>query len=214
MSYTKVALLAHLEALRIDKWDWAGESPKVPIDLATGRRPTAPDSAPRLGDYCWAAYDQAYTTRGDQVIGRVNHLNAAGLFEKVADIVGPKTLLDKSAHGNLLKMDKWARVVNDSWILGGVHRFANFRLASPRAMENLWNFSINAPVVTAREILGLLHFGYRLQQVGPWQVLSCVDQHRDRAASATLIEYDRLMNDQVTVRNVLKLVDKTRFNVT
>ena len=211
MPYTETTLLDHVKQLKIEGWDWAGDIPKLPINPVTGQKPPVDKSPHRLGEYCWCAYDKAYSARGDQVIGRVNHLAAAALFEKVADIVGKHTLFDQTSQGNLLKMDKWARVVNDSWILGGVHRFAMFRLASPRAMENLWNFSIGAPVVTAREILGLLHFGYQLQQVGPWQVLSCAD--KGRAAAASLLEYDRLMNNQMTVRSVLKLVDKSRLGM-
>jgi hypothetical protein len=93
-----------------------------------------------------------------------------------------------------------------------VHRQAKFRLVSPRVMENLWNFQGGFPVVTARELVGLLHFGYRLEQVGPWQAVLPVDF--GRAARATLTEYDRLMKDQGTIRSVLKLVDKSRLKFT
>lgn len=78
-------------------------------------------------------------------------------------------------------------------------------------MENLWNFNIGAPVATAREILGLLHYGCRIQEIGPRQVLTPVD--RGRTAMGSLVEYHGLVQREGTIRNVLKLVDKTRLKV-
>jgi hypothetical protein len=211
--YTKEALRNDLKRLNVSTWQWAGNIPKPKIDLTTGKAPVPPkqDASEDITNYCWCAYEKVLRGAGDQVIGRVNHLNAAGLYEKVAEVLDQQTLLADSAKGNLLKMDKWATVVNDSWILGGVHRQAKFRLATPRVMENLWNYQGGYPVVTARELFGLLHFGYQLQQIGPWQVLVVTDPAR--AASASLVEYDRLMSDQGTIRNVIKLVDKTRLKI-
>jgi hypothetical protein len=210
MPYTEATIKQDLQKLNIEKWDWAGVVAKMPVDPKTGKPPvvTAKEVTEDMAEYCWCAYDKAFRTNGDQVIGREEHLKAAGLFEKISDIVGDQTLAHSGTKGNLLKMDKWARVVNDSWVLGGVHRNAKFRLVSPRVMENLWNFSIGVPVVTAREILGLLYFGYQIQQVGPWQVLSAnaVD-----ATKATLVEYDRLMQSESNIRSVLKLVDPSRL---
>jgi hypothetical protein len=208
MPYTRQTLRQDLDTLGISSWDWAGDGPKAPIDLRTGKAPQQ-NVVEEIAEYCWRAYDKAFRAAGDQAIGRVNHLNAAGLYEKVSEIVGRDTLLNKGAQGNLLKLDKWARAVNDSWILGGVHRGSKFRLTSPLVMENLWNYAIGAPVVTGREIVGLLHFGYELQQVGPWQIFVSTD--RSRAASASLVSYDRLMNDKGTIGSVLKLVDKKRL---
>ncbi len=204
MPYTQATIRRDLEALHVSAWDWPGDNPKG--GAGTVSKEAALDE---ISGYCWCAYEKALHATGDQVIGRVQHLNAAGLYEKVAEIVGKETLFGISAKGNLLKMDKWATVMNDSWILGGVHRSAKFRLASPRVMENLWNFSQGIPVVTAREICGLVHFGYALQQVGPWQILSLSD--RTRAARADLLEYDRCVKSGLTIRGALSLVDKTRL---
>lgn len=208
MPYTRMTLRQDLNDLGIAAWDWGGNGPKAPIDLQTGKAPVQ-NAADEIAEYCWCAYDKALRAAGDQVIGRVNQLNAAGLYEKVSEIVGKETLFSQGTHGNLLRMDKWARVVNDSWILGGVHRGAMFRLTSPRVIENLWNYSIGAPVVTGREILGLLHFGYQLKQIGPWQVFVPADPRG--AASATLVEYDKMMATKGTVVNLLKLVDKSKL---
>jgi hypothetical protein len=213
MAYTKDIIRGDLKRLNVSAWQWAGNAPKAQIDLKTGKAPTRPaqDALEDITEYCWCAYDKAARGSGDQVIGRVNHLNAAGLYEKVSEILDKQTLFADSAKGNLLKMDKWSTVVNDSWVIGGVHRCANFRVVSPRVMENLWNYQIGLPVVTARELLGLLHFGYRIQQVGPWQVASVTD--RGRATAANLVDYAQLMSDQGTIRNVLKLVDRSKLKL-
>jgi hypothetical protein len=55
----------------------------------------------------------------------------------------------------------------------------------------------------------LLHFGYRLDQVGPWQIVAVADS--GRAAAASLLAYDKLMSDQSSIRDVLKLVDKSKL---
>ena len=62
------------------------------------------------------------------MIGRVADIN--GFKAKVAAI--------GITRRDLLEMDKWTPVVNDCWVLGGVHRRAAFRLESPRALDNLW----------------------------------------------------------------------------
>jgi hypothetical protein len=207
MPYANKQHLANdLQALKIDKWDWRGDS-NATIDLKTGKKPALPaGTAEDVADYCWCAYDKARKAGGDQVIGRVTHLKGAGLYKQVADLAGKQdTLFTKGAQGNLLQMDKWARVINDSWILGGVHRGAKFRLTSPRSLENLWNFAAGYASVTAREILGLLHFGYRFQQVGPWQLL--VSANPGGAMTASLMDYDRLMSSQTSITQMLKLVD-------
>ncbi len=213
MPYTQETIRQDLRQLNIARWDWAGDAAKLPVDLTTGKQPVLPaqDATDEVAQYCWCAYEKSFRGSGDQVLGRVNHLSAAGLYEKVSEIVGEQTLFASGTKGNLLKMDKWARVVNDSWILGGIDRGANFRLVSPRVMENLWNFNSGMPIVTAREILGLLHFGYQMQQIGPWQVLVPVE--RGLTAMASLVEYHRLMESEGMIRNVLKLVDRSRLKV-
>ena len=139
----------------------------------------------------WTAYDKAVNTQGDQVVGRVPHLNAAGLYGKVTSIPR-RDEIRRWRTANLLKMDKWSLAVNDSWVLGGIHRNAKFRLVSPRLMENLWNQN-GFYVVTAREILGLLNFGYKLEQIGPWQVFIC--KNLELASAADLVKYQQI--DQV-----------------
>jgi hypothetical protein len=126
---TKESVLHDLQRLGVTTWDWPGSAP-----ASTGQ-----SALEEIADYCWTAYQKSYRGTGHLVIGRQNNLSQAGLYEKVAAMKESQTLFDNVAQGNLLKKDKWAKVVNDAWILGAVHRFALVRLASPRVMDNLWN---------------------------------------------------------------------------
>lgn len=208
MAYlTKESVRNDLIQLGVSTWDWPGDAPgvirpDVRANLPASRGQGALDE---IVEYCWTAYQKSYKGVGDLVIGREGHLSQAGLYQKVAEMQNGQTLFDKAAQGNLLKVDKWARVVNDAWILGGVHRYALFRLASPRVMENLWNQNGGYFVVTARELLGLLTFGYGHEQVGPWQALVCKD--KDRARTANLIEYDKLVRSGQTIEKASALQD-------
>jgi hypothetical protein len=196
-----------LRCLGISGWDWPGSSPgEVNKELARQNPRIRRDILEELTEYCWCAYSKAMRGSGDLVIGRVQHLGAAGLYSKVADIAQGGTMFDGAATGNLLKTDKWARVVNDSWVLGGVHRGANFRLVSPLLLENLWNASERFLVVTAREILGLLYFGYQLDCVGPYQVL--MPHSHAMAAAADLLKYDGLARNRGDLRHAIDLIGK------
>jgi hypothetical protein len=215
MGYSRATLKADLQALKMSSWDWPGDKPgSIRPDLLKSNPAlrTAKDPGQALleemTEYCWKAYQKALATAGDLVIGRVPDLTAAGLYEKVADLVAGATIFDDGTSGNLLKMDKWARVVNDSWILGGVHRQAKFRLASGRVPKNLWDSANNRLVVTARELLGLLHFGYELQQVGPWQVLIC--RNGVRAATADLLKYHLLIGRHGSSEQATKMLEQAR----
>ncbi len=176
-----------------------------------------------VAEYCWMAYSKSLASRGDMAVGRQSDLARQGLYDKVAELVkseiGPLaakdpakpgvpnlTFLDKGVHGNLLNQDKWAGPVNDAWVLGGIHRKANFRLTSPRIIENLWNTD-GFLVVTAREILGLLCFGYELQQIGPWQVFVPGKDQAHLATSGTLTAYANYLSSRSTVAAATRLME-------
>lgn len=213
MRYTKETLIKDLQSLGATKWQWPGEKPgRIRAEVRARNPRVGADSSKEscssldeIAEYCWLAYQKSLTSSGHLVIGRVSDLNAAGLYAKVADIVGGGTLFDQSSSGNLLQMDKWALVMNDAWILGGIHRQGLFRLASPRVLDNLWNKN-GYFVVTAREILGLLHFGYKLEQIGPWQ--SVVSKNQVRASTADLIKYDSLLKKKQTLKQAQELEDR------
>jgi len=90
MPYSEVTIRQDLKLLNIARWDWPPQSARLPVDLATGKQPTlsAQDATEQLAQYCWRAYEKTLGGSGDQVIGRVNHLSSAELFEKVSEIVG------------------------------------------------------------------------------------------------------------------------------
>jgi hypothetical protein len=221
MIYTYDMMEAHIRRLvnqlGITGWHWPGIAPGVIRGdilnshprLRTLQRMGPPHDVfiVELSIYCWTAYSKSYFTNGDMVIGRTHHLNAAGLYEKVAEIIGNHgTLFDGAARGNLLQMDKWMTLMNDSWILGGVHRGAPFRIASPRILENLWNQELGFLVVTAREILGLQRFGYELAEVGPYRVFQLNARNRIRAMTADLIHYNNYILNHGGIRNAIDLI--------
>jgi hypothetical protein len=209
--YTKDSLRADLERLGVTKWDWPGKQPGTIRPDVQARNPRVAASSGQsavfeeIAEYCWTAYEKSFSSKGDLVIGRAPHLKAANLYDRVAEIIGDQTLFDSGAQGNLLQMDKWACVVNDSWILGGAHRKGLFRLASPRVMDNLWNKD-GYFVVTAREILGLLEFGYQFEQVGPWQCVVC--RNAALATTADLLKYDSLVKKRQTIQQAQALIDQ------
>ena len=109
--------------------------------------------------YCWTGYEKALTAKGPQVIGRISDIHMS-LQVKIANITKGQTLHDSSTHGNILKMDRWCLVMNDCWLLGGVHRRATFELMSQPTWQNVWNPTVGGFIVTIREVIGLEHFGY------------------------------------------------------
>ncbi len=149
-----------------------------------------------LLEYCWLVYSKAQKAGGAQLIGRTGdlwvpeQLKRAGLTDKDD---ATDNLWKSGTSGQIQKMDKWSPTVNDCWVLGGVHRLAPFELVSDIIVSNLWDFGQKFHIVTAREILGLLHFGYTLQKEGGKAMLICVDSAA--AKDATIAEYDSFMNN-------------------
>jgi hypothetical protein len=72
-------------------------------------------------------------------------------------------------------------------------------------MDNLWNKD-GYFVVTAREILGLLEFGYQFEQVGPWQCVVC--RNAALATTADLLKYDSLVKKRQTIQQAQALIDQ------
>jgi len=148
-----------------------------------------------LTEYCWIAYSKSFERSGPHIIGRTGdlwvpeYLERAGITDKKT-----QTLWDASVMGNIQLLDKWAPVVNDCWVLGGVHRRADFELVSVRSVKNLWDYEQGFHVVTGRELLGLLHFGYSMTE-GPASIwLKCTDAAK--AKGATVEEYSSFMEEQ------------------
>jgi hypothetical protein len=149
-----------------------------------------------LLEYCWLVYSKAKNASGPQLIGRTNDLWVPAYLLKAGITDKDKQLLwDSCTKGNIEKIDLWSVTVNDCWVLGGVHRQADFELVSIRTPQNLWDFANHYYVVTAREMMGLLHFGYRFDQKPGRLFLVCRDDPAgvQKARNATIEDYDAYM---------------------
>lgn len=150
-----------------------------------------------LLEYCWLVYSKAFNSPGDQLIGRQDdlwvpeQLSKVGITDKTT-----QTLWNNFTQGNIQVMDKWSTTVNDCWVLGGVHRYANFKLVSVRTLKNLWDVTCGFHIVTAREILGVLHFGYKMEEKPQGVTLTCQDSRA--AMNATIEAYADYMVDMQT----------------
>jgi hypothetical protein len=197
MSYSMVTMRAALKDIGISKgvsafvWEKPGQAinPHLAKQFKYGRGQNFLND---MLEYCWLAYSKALNASGPQLIGRTGdlwiaqHLQRAGI--KLED---QQTLWDPHTKGSIQVLDKWAPVVNDCWVLGGIHRLADFELVSIRTLKNLWDFDKGFHVVTAREILGLLNFGYSLKQQPNVTKLICT--HPAKAQAATIQAYDNFM---------------------
>lgn len=161
-----------------------------------------------LLEYCWLVYTKSLQAGGPQLIGRQNDLWVTEHLEKAGiDLKAKQTLWDPHTKGNLQVMEKWAPTVNDCWVLGGVHRQAEFELVSARTIQNLWDFKGVRHVVTAREILGLVYFGYELEKHPTRSRLVC--KKPGSAQGATIEAYDAYMRTMeargpATILSILK----------
>ncbi|MBU9810996.1 hypothetical protein J1785_14830, partial [Rahnella sp. SL6] len=80
---------------------------------------------------------------------------------------------------------------------GGIHRYADFHLMSYLSPGNLWNYECAYHIVTAREILGLLSFGYEMTRQSNTIILKCM--RRDLASNADLRAYASLMKKEAVL---------------
>ncbi|MBM7066815.1 hypothetical protein [Actibacterium sp. 188UL27-1] len=197
MTYSMTTMRQDLKTLGVSKginpflWekDKGGVHPILAGQFKHGRRKNYLND---MLEYCWLAYSKSLRAGGPMMMGRfgdlwvAEHLARAGFTSTEKE-----TLWDPHTRGNIQVLDKWAPTVNDCWVLGGVHRRADFELVSVRTLDNLWNFAGGYHIVTAREILGLLHFGYELEEKNNKVKLVCVD--KDKAIKSNIREYHRLM---------------------
>lgn len=143
-------------------------------------------------EYCWLAYSKSRDALGAMLIGRTGDLWGAQQLQRTGiSLKDQQTLWDPHTKGNIQVLDKWAPVINDCWVLGGIHRCADFELVSIRSLQNLWDYDKGFHIVTAREILGLLNFGYSVKQQPKGVKLVCTDAGKARAS--TIQAYDTLM---------------------
>lgn len=149
-----------------------------------------------LAEYCWQVYKKSKFSYGPMRIGRASDLWKPEILAKYCIAKGD-TLWAKHTRGNILVMDKWAATVNDAWVLGGIHRYADFHLMSYLSPGNLWNYECAYHIVTAREILGLLSFSYEMTRQSNTIILKCM--RRDLASNADLRAYASLMKKEAAL---------------
>jgi hypothetical protein len=80
--------------------------------------------------------------------------------------------------GAIMNSGNWTMLVNDAWVLGGVHSHTSFYLASERTMDNIYN--VGGPyhgqmTVTGRELTGLAVFGYTVRALPLGEVAVCTN---------------------------------------
>jgi hypothetical protein len=207
MAYTtQIALRGALQEMDVaggaQPWVWEQDkkavNPELEKKFPYGRAKVGKNVLNDMTEYCWLAYSKSKAASGPHIIGRTDdlwipeYLELSGITDRET-----QTLWDKSVEGNIQKIDKWSPVVNDCWVLGGVHRQAPFQLISVRSLKNLWDFDRKDHVVTAREILGLFHFGYSMTQGPASLCFTCTDVAK--ADAATLQEYSSFMKHQAAM---------------
>jgi len=100
-------------------------------------------------------------------------------------------VMDETFSGApIMNCSNWTLLVNDAWLLGGIHVFAQFQLASFITIENIYQTKgkfNNQLTVTGREVAGLKTFGYTKRQLSIGNVFVCTDLNR--ANSANFNEY-------------------------
>ena len=193
MAYTQRTLYDQLRAVAIinhlKAWPWDGtEGPKA--------RDEEKAFWHELTEYCWTAYKKANESTGLAFIGRLQDVKGVKAALCAMDTDKGQTLFNEGTKGNALEMNKWAPVLNDAWVVGHIHRYAEFEVYSPRALANLWEKSDRRTglVVTARELSGLTTFGYERKTV-TGQKVRYVCKNYVKATAADLVTYDRVAKE-------------------
>ncbi|MFC8010267.1 hypothetical protein [Streptomyces cinereoruber] len=127
-------------------------------------------------DLAWKVYHggiEAFQQLGDRFEGLL-----IGGLRNEKDLVSQGAGITKELKGAFLVMNEttrkyggaildtgnWSVLVNDSWLLAGVHQQRAFYLASDRRRDNLWDDQNNRIRVFTRELVGLNAFGYQFVQ--------------------------------------------------
>lgn len=195
--YTKETMLQHVIRLaRYHKMSWWVQ------DEIYGPKNT-PHFWYELNEFCWLVYNKAYTSSGPAYLGRIADIQDIRI--KICNIQPSGLgLLEHNTKGNALSSPKWAPVLNDAWILGHIHRNADFMLVSLRSPANLWEESQyrRGVTITGRELIGLRHFGYVQDKNPTSEKFICTN--RVLANSSDLIKYSEIMKRE-------KINDITHF---
>jgi len=122
----------------------------------------------RLDDGTWVSADESFPS-----IDEIMRENLKVMDE------------DSGDSGSILSASLWSLLANDAWLLGGIRARTEFHFASPLRWENLWDARGNRMTVTAREVIGITGFGYRISRPIPKleAIAQCIDEKKAAAAS-------------------------------
>lgn len=120
-------------------------------------------------------------------------------------------VMDETAGGSggILDTEHWSLLANDAWLMGGIHAQTEFHFASPLRWENLWDETSGRMTVTAREVIGIVAFGYRIQTTALEPVGVCADAARARSAS--LPAYQAAVRASGTAEGLRNLLAKHKL---
>jgi hypothetical protein len=106
---------------------------------------------------------------------------------------------DADDSGSILNAGHWSLLANDAWVLGVIHARTEFHFASPLRWVNLWDARGRRMTVTAREVIGITAFGYRISRPVPKleAVAQCIDENK--AAAASLPDYKKEVQKYQTI---------------
>lgn len=112
---------------------------------------------------------------------------------------------NSGSKGSVLDANDWGLEMNDAWLMGGIHAFLDFHVASPRTANNILDPTYGA-TVTGRELLGLITFGYTLNPGPSWaeEVYVCTNQ--SLALGATFFAYQKAFDAAKASGGFSKLV--------
>jgi hypothetical protein len=74
---------------------------------------------------------------------------------------------EADAGGSVMSSQNWTILMNDAWVIGGVHAHTPFYLASPRTQANIQAAPPRGVTVTGRELIGVSTFGYEFVHAHP-----------------------------------------------
>ncbi len=171
--------------------------------------PPYPDRALASIEVAWEVYQAAgQTNLNTLVLGRWVEPSAPGAPGIDRAMQANFHIMDEVfTGGSIMNSGNWTLLVNDAWVLGGVHSHTQFQLASPRNATNIWDAGNNRLTVTGRELVGLVSYGYAIRRLPLGEVAVCADP--GLADAATFADY-RLAIDRYTNnpdQNLPALVD-------
>ena len=144
----------------------------------------------RADDGTWASADESFPS-----IDEIMRENLKVMDEDADD------------SGSILNASHWSLLANDAWVLGGILARTEFHFASPLRWENLWDERGSLMTVTAREVIGITAFGYRISRPVPKleAVAQCTDEKK--AAAAFLPTYKKEVQKYQTIEAFRKFYE-------